>query len=88
MLSSLVGPKATMRLVPYQSVLYIHPPKEFEHLDENAPPMDQKCLGSVTLVLPKPREFTSLVVKLVAYYTVAIPGYRCVDIRSEGVDNS
>ena len=70
-----------MRLVPYQSVLFIHQPKQFEHLDEeNAPPKDQKFWGSVTLILPKPREFTSLVVKLVAYYTIAIPGYRYLHI--------
>ncbi|KAH7098667.1 hypothetical protein BKA62DRAFT_712618 [Auriculariales sp. MPI-PUGE-AT-0066] len=77
MLSRFVGgPKATMSIVPYQSVLFIHPPKEFEHLDEeDAPPKDQLLTGNVKLVLPKPREFTSLTIKLVAYYTLSIPGY-------------
>ncbi|KZV98613.1 hypothetical protein EXIGLDRAFT_763295 [Exidia glandulosa HHB12029] len=73
MLSSLVGPKASVKLQPYQSVLYLHPLKEYEHLDSDAPPKDQVFWGNVTLSLPKPREIKSLVVKLVAYYTVAIP---------------
>ncbi|EJD55551.1 hypothetical protein AURDEDRAFT_109835 [Auricularia subglabra TFB-10046 SS5] len=75
MLSSLVGPRATIKLQPYQSLLYLHPMKEYEHLEANAP-TDHTFGGNVTLSLPKAREFRSLVVKLVTYYTVAIPEHQ------------
>lgn len=80
MLSSFVGPKASIKLQPYQSVVYLHPPQEHESLDPNAL-QDQTLWGNVTLSLPKAREIKSLVVKLVAHYTVAIPGYACVHAR-------
>lgn len=75
MLSSLVGPRASIKLQPYQSLLYLHPMKEYEHLEPNAP-TEHAFGGNVTLTLPKAREFRSLVVKLVTYYTVAIPEHQ------------
>ncbi|KAH7098647.1 hypothetical protein BKA62DRAFT_660561 [Auriculariales sp. MPI-PUGE-AT-0066] len=84
MLTGLIGHKASLKLKPYQNVLFVHPPKPFEQLqfDSDAPPpppTGQRLVGNVTLDLPKAREVSSLVVKLVASYTLSNPGSSSVE---------
>ena len=76
-LAGLVGRShPTLKIEPYQGVLFIHPPKDIELLDDDlAAPKDHRFHGTATLALHKPREITSLTVKLIAYYTVSLPGH-------------
>ncbi|EJD48952.1 hypothetical protein AURDEDRAFT_112697 [Auricularia subglabra TFB-10046 SS5] len=76
MFSSLVGQRASITLQPYEKLLYLHPTTEIERRassSSSVPTSEHTCGGNVTLSLPKPREITSLVVKLVTYYTMNIP---------------
>ncbi|KAH7098075.1 hypothetical protein BKA62DRAFT_773683 [Auriculariales sp. MPI-PUGE-AT-0066] len=75
-LGGLVGRRAitSMKLVPYEGVLFIHPPRDLELLEDNSPPLDHLFHGTVILHAHKRCEISSIVVKLVAYYTVSLPG--------------
>lgn len=80
MLSNIVsGPKPTLKIVPYQGIVHLHPRGKYEHLDAYAlRGPDETFWGTVVLSLPKAREVTSLVVKLEAKYTLSIPGEKYV----------
>ncbi|KZV98682.1 hypothetical protein EXIGLDRAFT_293530 [Exidia glandulosa HHB12029] len=65
-------PRATIKIQPYQGIFHLHPPSEYPELEEDP---DETFWGNVALSLPKPREIKSLVVKLNAHYSVAVPGH-------------
>ncbi|KZV94419.1 hypothetical protein EXIGLDRAFT_835018 [Exidia glandulosa HHB12029] len=65
-------PRATIKIQPYQGIFHLHPPSEYPELEEDP---DETFWGNVVLSLPKPREIKSLVVKLNAHYSVAVPGH-------------
>ncbi|KZV93252.1 hypothetical protein EXIGLDRAFT_835886 [Exidia glandulosa HHB12029] len=69
MLSTL---RARVKLQPYQNVLFLHPPNDH---DAEQQQQDHVLWGTIALALPKSREVHSVVVQLVAYYTLAIPGH-------------
>ncbi|EJD47035.1 hypothetical protein AURDEDRAFT_113612 [Auricularia subglabra TFB-10046 SS5] len=67
------GSRPSLRLQPYQSIFHLHP--RVTNLGEAEKHELEVFLGQVTLCLPKPREVTRLVVKLVAHYKLALPGH-------------
>jgi len=78
MLSKVVsGQKPSLKIIPYQGILHFRPQLKYEHLDptiQHRP--DETFWGNVILSLPKPRQFTSLTVKLVAPYVIHMPGHQ------------
>lgn len=70
------GRRPTLKIQPYQGIFHLHPPgaNELEYLTPDAPDAHDTLLGQVVLSLPKPREFTCLTVRLVAHYTLTLPG--------------
>jgi hypothetical protein len=79
MLSALGISKASISVIPYQSIIFLHPPGEFDGLDSgvDAPPKgdDPLLWGRVILHLSKPKEIKSLVVKLETHYSLLIPDH-------------
>ena len=72
------SPKSSLKIVPYQGILHLEPrPRDVDFGPEETE--QQTFWGTVVLYLHEPRDFKSLVVKLVASYNLLLPGEPCVE---------